>query len=66
MTKKESAIISAFTGILCGPFSAMQEYADEKFGRPTYTHEFGSEDFANELKERTRPDFVALCEGIES
>lgn len=64
MTRRESAIVGAFTGVLAGPFGAMQEYADEKFGRSTYTHEFGDKDFAARLKEMAKEDFIAMAKGV--
>ena len=60
MTKREAAIISSFTGILVGSFAEVQKYGDEKFGRPTWTHEYGDRDFANKLKELSREDFLSI------
>ena len=64
MTKLEGAIISAFTGNLCCNFNEMHKYAEEKLGRPVFTHEFASKEVANKLKEKARPDFLALMEGL--
>ena len=62
MTKREGAIISAYTGIMvANSFSDVQEYADELFGYPTFTHQFGNEAFANEFKEKSKADFMNLC-----
>jgi hypothetical protein len=61
LTKEQSAVISAFTGILCGPFSGLQDYAEKKLGRSVWTHEFAFEDFASQLKELSREDFMAIC-----
>ncbi len=44
MTRRESAIIGAFTGVLCGPFDALHEYVEEVMGRPVFTHEMGNGD----------------------
>lgn len=33
MTKREAAIVSAYTGILIGSFSDMHEYVEEKLQR---------------------------------
>lgn len=60
MTKREAAIVSAYTGILIGNFSEMQAYAEDLFGRPIWTHEFGAEHFAGELKELSREDFIRI------
>jgi len=60
MNKRESAIISAYTGYLCGNFDDMQKYADELFGYPTFTHQFGNIEFINELHNKAKNDFVNL------
>ena len=60
MTKREAAIVSAYTGILIGRFDDMQRYVDEKIGRPTWTHEYGSEEFAQEIKRLTKQDFMDI------
>lgn len=64
MTARESAIITAFTGILCGPFHAFHKYAEEVMGHSIFSHEFGSRDLWEKLKEKARPDFVALCQNV--
>jgi hypothetical protein len=62
MTKREGAIISAFTGIMVvNSFSDVQEYADELFGYPTFTHQFGDKGFVEEFKEKSKADFMNLC-----
>lgn len=60
MTKDEAAIVSAYTGVMLGKFSDMQQYAERVMGRPLWTHEFASQDVVDELKAATRPDFMAL------
>ena len=64
MTKKEGAIISVFTGIMVGSFSDMHEYSEKIMGTPIFTHQFGSKEFCEKIKEKARPDFIALYEGI--
>ena len=61
LTKEQAAIIGAFTGIACGPFRDIQEYAEKKFGRPIWTHEFADRELAEELKELAREDFLDIC-----
>ena len=58
MTKREAAIISAYTGYLIGEFSDFQAYAEEILGRPVFTHEFPS--IADELKEKSKKDFMSI------
>ena len=65
MTKRESAIIGAFTGILAGPFDAMHEYIEEIMGRPVFTHEMGNEHVMLEIKEKSKADFIKLAESVE-
>lgn len=61
LTKEQAAIIGAFTGILSGPFCDLQEYAEKKFGRPVWTHEFAGEKFSAKLKELAHEDFCNIC-----
>ena len=63
MTLREKAICEVFTGIcFCAgdKRGAVYEYASELLGRPIFTHEFYT--LRDELKEKARPDFVALCQ----
>ncbi len=60
MTKKEAAIVSAFTGFLIGSFADMHKYAETKFGRPIFTHEFGSKEVSGQLKKAAKPDFISI------
>ena len=61
LTRRQSAILGAFTGISCGPFEAVQQYAEEKFGGPVWTHEFANETFAAQLRDLAREDFLSIC-----
>lgn len=58
MTKREAAIVSAYTGYLIGSFSDFHAYAEEIFGRPIFTHEFPS--IVEELKEKSKKDFMSI------
>ena len=60
MTKREAAIISAYTGYMFGEFEDMHEYVQELLGRPIFSHEFGNAEFAEDLHERSKADFIAL------
>lgn len=64
MTREESAIISAFTGVLAGPFDAFHEYVEKIMGRPVLTHELGDRDTMIEIQEKSRVDFVALAKSV--
>ena len=64
MNKREAAIVTAYTGILTGSFSEFHEYAEEIMGRAIWTHEFGNNKVTEELKIKSKEDFVALSKGI--
>ena len=55
LTKEQSAIITAYTKILVGPFSVFHEYAEEKLGRSILTREFASKEIWAELKKSRNP-----------
>ena len=65
MTKFEAAVISAYTGILVGEFHEMHKYIEAKVGRPVFTHEMGSQTFADEVKRLATDDFMKICKQIE-
>lgn len=60
MTKREAAIVSAYTGILLGNFSDMHEYVEEIMGGPVWTHQFGDKDFVEKVKEKSKNDFITI------
>jgi hypothetical protein len=64
MNKRECAIVSAYTGLLCGEFSWMHEYVEELFCGPVFTHQFGNKDFVKKMKEMAKPDFIKLHENL--
>lgn len=60
LTRQQGAVLGAFTGILCGEMSDLHEYIEKIMGRPVWTHEMGQQSIADEIKEKARPDFLAL------
>lgn len=58
MTKRENAIVSAYTGFLCGSMDYLYEYFDELEGRPVFTHELPY--MKEKHKERIKEDFCNL------
>lgn len=60
-TRRQAAIIGAFTGRLAGPFEDLYEYIEKKLGRPVMTHELASKEVAQEVSDAAREDFLALC-----
>jgi len=61
ITLEQGVILSAFTGIGCAPFPAIQRYAERMLGRRVMTHEFADPEVWAELKERCEADFRAVC-----
>ena len=49
LTREQAAIIGAYTGTLCGPFSDMHEYVEKIMGRPVETFEMGHEQVARQI-----------------
>lgn len=64
MNKREAAVIGAYTGILMGDFSDMHKYIEEIMGRPLFTHEMASKEVIAEIKNKSKKDFLAICESI--
>jgi len=65
MTDREKAIVMAYTGtcMLRGDkFQIFHKYVEDIMGRPVYTHELADKDVQNEIKEKAKADFIALCD----
>ena len=65
MTDRERAIVMAYTGVVMlvgDKLGIFYEYCKELMGRPIYTHELGGP-VANQIKERSKNDFLNLCRG---
>lgn len=67
MNKRESAIITAYTGVSFGGklFSVFHAYVEEKFGHPVWTHQMSDMKFWEKLKELATDDFINLAKEIE-
>lgn len=61
LTREQAAIIGVFTGFSCGPFSGVHEKAEKLLGRPVFTHEMGNPEIWEELKQKVKPEFLAIC-----
>lgn len=64
MTKRECAIVSAFTGVcmLQGEdFDIFRKYVEELVEEPVYTHELANAEFCEYIKKTAEPDFIRLC-----
>ena len=60
MTKREAAIISAYTGFLIGEFQDFHEYVEEILGRPIQTIEMIGEDIWEQIYEKSLKDFQSI------
>lgn len=61
LTREDAAIIGAYTGICCGPFSDMHEFIEKIMERPIWTHELASPELWEKIKEAAKPHFLAIC-----
>lgn len=64
MTDREKAIVMAYTGktMLTGnKFQIFHKYVEDIMGRPIWTHELGIESIVDEIKAKSKDDFIALC-----
>ena len=61
MTKEERLVVSAYTGVLMTSFHEFHKFAEEKLGRPIFTHEFADQVIIDDLKETVYGDFMGLC-----
>lgn len=61
LTKEQAVIISAYTGIICCPFSDFHAAVEKRLKRPVYTHEFAFKEIMDEIKNAFKKDFVAIC-----
>lgn len=60
MTKKEVAIVTAYTEFLIGEFSDFHEYIEKILCRPVFTHELANLKIWDEIKEKSRNDFINI------
>ena len=61
MTTREAAIVSAYTRYLVGIFVDMHRYVAEIMGRPVFDIEMGDQQFADDIREKAKPDFLSLA-----
>lgn len=64
MTDREKAIVMAYTGksMLTGKkFQIFHKYVEDIMGRPILTHELGIRSIADEIRAKSKDDFIALC-----
>lgn len=65
MTKREAAIVSAYTGVMMGEFREMHKFVEEELlGKEVGTIMFTDHEFCKAIKELSRPYFIELCENL--
>lgn len=65
ITRREAAIIGAYTGILMGDIADFQSYAEEVAERPVDHLDMADRVFIDNLKILSRPDFLRLITTVE-
>lgn len=63
LTREQAAIIGAYTGIACGPFSDLHQLVEILLGRSVWTHELGSPELWVKIKEEVKPMFLDILHG---
>lgn len=64
MTDSERAIIMAYTGVCMlngDKLNIFYKYIEELLGYPVWTHELADQRLWDEIKEKSKSDFLALC-----
>lgn len=61
LTKEQAIIVMGYTGISTCSFGHFHEDVEKRFGRPIFTHQFGNKEFTEEIKEKYKEDFIAIC-----
>lgn len=64
MTKREGAILTAYTGRLFCKLDDFYEYVDEITEQSVFTHELGNPDFWAELKKLSEKDFREIMNNL--
>jgi hypothetical protein len=59
ITRREAAIITAYTGVTLGDFDAFSDYATEKMGS-IGSAQMASKAWWDELHEKSKGDFLSL------
>ena len=65
MTDYEKAVVMAHTGIVmlkAEKFNIFHQYVEKIMGRPIYVHEMAYKEISDEIRERSKADFLRICE----
>lgn len=60
ITRKEAALIGAYTGFLIGPFNDMHAKIEEALDRPVLTHELASKSLWVGVRQKLKPEIEVL------
>ena len=58
MTRREAAIVTAYTGYFIGELGELYKYLSELIGRPVYTHEIPA--VRDKYHSKIKQDFVEM------
>lgn len=61
LTPQQAAIVGAYTGFLCGDFSALHKKIEALLGRPVWTHEMADKELMAQVRDAAEPEFLAIC-----
>lgn len=64
MTDYEKLVVSAYTGVLMTDIGDFREYVDEIMGIPITDLDMASKEFWEDLRDRVKPEFLAICADV--
>jgi len=64
LTLEQAIVLTGFTGVVMCPFQDLQADVEKRMGRPVFTHQFGSQEIAEQIKQLYKPDFERMTEHL--
>lgn len=64
LERDQAAILTLFTGVICGPVEDAHQLAEVLLGRPVLLHELGSGEVAKQVHELVAPVFEAMAANV--
>ena len=61
LTRQQAAVIGAFTGVACGPFSDVHEKIEQTLGRSVWTHELADKQVWELVRSKIKDEFLSIC-----
>lgn len=61
LTREQAAIIGAYTGICCGPFSDVHAKIEQVLGRSVWTHEMADKELWETVRTKLTAEFMDVC-----